>query len=214
MKNWEVKFAVQMAKSQDQNSAHDVLHLERVVNTAKQLCVEQGADHNVVVPAAWLHDFVIVPKNDPLRSQASRMAAKAALEYLHAVGYPAQFCPAIAHAIESHSFSAKIAPETLEAKIVQDADRLDALGAIGIARCFVTGGILNRSIYRKEDPLCEARDPEDYLYTVDHFYQKLLLIPDSLQTASGRAEGQRRIVVMKEFLQQLAREIAPPKAQQ
>lgn len=97
---------------------------------------------------------------------------------------------------------------------MQDADRLDALGAIGIARCFVTGGILNRSIYRKEDPFCEARDPDDHLYTVGHFYKKLLLIPDSLQTASGRAEDLRRIVVMEEFLQQLAREITSPKAQQ
>lgn len=207
MKNWETKFAEEIAQSASQDPAHDVLHVQRVVNTAKQLCAKQGADFNIVVPAAWLHDFIVVPKNDPLRSKASGMAAKAAVDYLQSIGYPEQFYAEIAHAIESHSFSANIPPRSMEAKIVQDADRLDALGAIGIARCFITGGILNRTIYCSEDPFCEVRDPEEHLYTVDHFYKKLLLIPDTLQTSSGRAEGERRIAAMRNFLQQLASEI-------
>lgn len=209
MKDWEAKFAVKMADLAEQDVAHDMLHFQRVVNTAKQLCEEQDANVNVVVPAAWLHDFVIVPKSDPLRSHASRLSAKAAIEYLQSVNYPEHFYEDIGHAIESHSFSANIPPQTIEAKIVQDADRLDALGAIGIARCFITGGILNRPIYCVHDPFCKERDPDDYLYTVDHFYQKLLQVAASLHTVSGRTEGERRIAVMREFLRQLDREITP-----
>lgn len=196
-----------MSALADQDAAHDFLHFQRVVRTAKKLCAEQNANINVVVPAAWLHDFISVRKDDPLRSQASRLAAKAAIEYLQSIAYPEQYYDEIAHAIESHSYSADIAPQTIEAKIVQDADRLDALGAIGIARCFIVGGLLDRPIYRAHDPFCELRDPEDKSYTVDHFYQKLFKIVDTLQTESGRAEGQRRKAVMEEFLRQLGREI-------
>lgn len=209
MKEWETIFAIKMAELAGQDAAHDISHFQRVVNTAKQLSKENDANPHVVVPAAWLHDFVIIPKSDPLRSHTSRLAAKAAVEYLQSVNYPEQFLEAIAHAIESHSFSANIPPQTLEAKVVQDADRLDALGAIGIARCFVTGGILNRPIYRVDDPFCEHRDPEDHLYTLDHFYQKLFHIAASLQTSAGRLEGERRMGVMRNFLQQLDREITP-----
>lgn len=208
MKHWEAIFSAKMAELAGSDAAHDLLHFQRVVNMAKQLGEEQGANANVVVPAAWLHDFVLVPKDDPLRSQASRMAAFAAVEFLESVGYPPEFYDGIAHAIESHSFSANIPPQTIEAKVVQDADRLDALGAIGIARCFIVGGILNRAIYRPVDPFCNDREPEDHLYTVDHFYKKLFLIVDTLQTPSGRAEGERRKTVMSEFLQQLDNEIS------
>ena len=202
-----MEFATKMADMPGQDAAHDFLHFQRVVKTAKQLCAEQGANADVVIPAAWLHDFVNLPKDDPLRSQASRLAAKAAIEYLQSIDYPEQFYSDIAHAIESHSYSANIQPMTIEAKIVQDADRLDSLGAIGIARWFAVGGMLNRQIYNADDPCCEERSPTDDLYNVDHFYTKLASISDTMQTASGRAEGKRRIAVMHDFLQNLAIEI-------
>ena len=206
VKSWELMFKDKISQLATIDAAHDFLHIQRVVNTARQLCAEQNADANVVIPAAWLHDFIVVPKDDPLRAQASQLAAKAASEYLRSINYPEQFHDAISHAIESHSYSANIAPQTLEAKIVQDADRLDAVGAIGIARCFTVGGMLNRQIYRETDPLCESREPNDQLYTVDHFYKKLFRIVDTLNTESGRAEGVRRKAVMVNFLEQLGRE--------
>lgn len=208
MREWEKTFSIKMSELAGQDAAHDFLHFQRVVNTAKKLCVGQKANLNIVIPAAWLHDFVIVSKDDPLRSQASRLAATAAIEYLESIGYPATYFSGISHAIESHSFSANIPPETIEAKIVQDADRLDALGAIGIARCFITGGILNRPIYCADDPFCETRPPEDQQYTVDHFFQKLFLIADTLQTAAGRAEGERRKELMKEFMHHMKNEVS------
>ena len=192
--------------------AHDLLHLERVVATAKRIAAVEGADLRVVVPAAWLHDYVVVPKDDPRRTQASRLAAVEAVAYLKGIGYcaaraDASYLDAIAHAIEAHSFSANIAPQTLEAKVVQDADRLDGIGAIGIARCFACAGTMNRPFYSATDPFCTTREPDDALFTIDHFYRKLFKTAASMQTAAGRAEAEKRVEVMRRYLRELGEEI-------
>ncbi len=197
--------------------AHDLLHLERVVATAKRIAAAEGADLRVVLPAAWLHDYVVVPKDDPRRKQASRLAAVEACAYLKEIGYcSAQDCAArlgtslyeaIGHAIEAHSFSANIAPRTLEAKVVQDADRLDGIGAIGIARCFACAGTMNRPFYSTTDPFCTTREPDDALFTIDHFYRKLFKTAASMQTAAGRAEAEKRVEVMRRYLRELGEEI-------
>ena len=194
-----------IASSED--PAHDFLHFKRVVETAKRLCAEEGARMEVVLPAAWLHDFVIIPKNDPRRKQASRMSAEAAVKYLKEIGYPEEFHLDIAHAIEAHSFSANIQTRSKEAEIVQDADRLDGLGAIGVARCFATAGLMKRSFYSEEDPFCTERKADDSRFTVDHFYAKLFKTAETLKTSAGRAEGLRRVEVMKRFLGDLREEI-------
>lgn len=187
--------------------AHDFLHFKRVVATAKALCEAERANPHVVVPAAWLHDFVIVPKNDPRRKQASQLSADAAIEYLRTIGYPEKYYQDIAHAIAAHSFSANIETKTLEAGIVQDADRLDGLGAIGIARCFATAGLMKRSFYSDQDPFCQERKPDDLQFTIDHFFVKLFKTADTLKTAKGREEGQRRVAVMRQYLKDLAIEV-------
>ncbi|MBU6376842.1 MAG: HD domain-containing protein, partial [Bdellovibrionales bacterium] len=147
-KHWETLFEKKILASNSGNDpAHDLAHFKRVVATAKQLCEEERACWEVVVPAAWLHDLVNVPKNDPRRSQASRLSAEASLEFLRQEGYPEEYFSAISHAIEAHSFSAQVECRTIEAAIVQDADRLDGLGAIGIARCFAVAGLLKRALY-------------------------------------------------------------------
>ena len=126
---WEKVLESKIASTDLGNDpAHDLAHFRRVTATAKNLCFEENAQIEVVLPAAWLHDLINVPKNDPKRSQASRLSARAATEFLEHQKYPSQYLPAIAHAIEAHSFSAGIEPKTIEAKIVQDADRLDGLG--------------------------------------------------------------------------------------
>ncbi len=206
---------VERLAAEGSDNSHDLLHLERVVATAKRIGPEEGADMAVVLPAAWLHDYVVVPKNDPRRTQASRLAAVAAREYLASIGYPAQhptpeseaIAHAIGHAIEAHSFSAGIAAQTLEAKVVQDADRLDGIGAIGIARCFATGGVMNRAFYSPHDPFCASREPDDGLFTIDHFYSKLFKTAATMQTAAGKREAERRVEVMRAWLEELGREI-------
>jgi uncharacterized protein len=208
MQLWEQLFENkinQVASSED--PAHDLLHFKRVVSMAKRLCLEENGNLHIVVPAAWLHDLVIVPKNSPLRSQASKLSAEQAVEFLQSIGYPSDYYNSIAHAIEGHSFSANIEVTTLESKIVQDADRLDGIGAIGVARCFATAGLLKRPFYNEIDPLCSEREPDDRIYTVDHFYKKLFKTAESLKTPAGRREGLRRVEVMKRYLGDLHEEI-------
>lgn len=208
MQNWEELFSAKISTiATADDPAHDLLHFKRVVAMAKKLCAAEGANPAVVIPAAWLHDFVIVPKDSPLRSRASRMSAEKAIEYLRSIGYPEEHFPAIAHAIEGHSFSANIDIRTPEAAIVQDADRLDGLGAIGIARCFATAGLLKRAFYSDHDPLCETRPPNDAEFTIDHFFKKLFKTADTLKTRAGQEEGRRRSLLMRKYLDDLGIEI-------
>jgi uncharacterized protein len=187
--------------------AHDLEHVRRVVRNAVQLAALEHADLAVVLPAAWLHDCVSVRKDSPQRAQASRLAAAAARTLLLEIGYPADSIPAIEHAISAHSFSAQIAPATAEARVVQDADRLDSLGAVGLARCLMLSGAHNRALYHPKEPFPLDRTPDDLSYTVDHFYTKLLGLVDTMQTDAGRAEAQRRTRFLHTFLEQLGREI-------
>ena len=206
--NWEEKFEEKISTiASADDPAHDLLHFKRVVNLAKQFCSQEGGQAEIVIPAAWLHDLIIVPKNSPLRSQASRLSAEKAIEFLTSIDYPTKYFDDIAHAIEGHSFSANIAVRTIEAQIVQDADRLDGLGAIGIARCFATAGLLKRPFYNPDDPFCEVRPPDDSQYTIDHFFKKLFRTAETLKTKSGREEGLRRVDAMKTYLSILRSEI-------
>ncbi len=208
MKQWEEVFKQRLQQEPlGDDPAHDFLHFLRVVKTAKMLCRKEKGNLNIVLPAAWFHDLVNVPKNSPLRSKASQMSAEKALEFLESVNYPRKYFDEIKHAIEAHSFSANIQPTTLEAKIVQDADRLDGLGAIGIARGFATAGILKRPFYEIKDPFCKKRQPDDMKFTIDHFYQKLFQTAYTLKTKSGKAEGRKRTQLMKIYLKQLGLEI-------
>lgn len=189
------------------DSAHDLAHTERVVSNALLLAKQEACDVEIVEAAAWLHDCVIIPKNDPDRNSASRLAAQKAAAYLRSSGFKEEKIGGVAHAIEAHSFSAGIPPKTVEAKIVQDADRLDALGAIGIARCFMVGGQLNRPIYQPKDPFCLRREPDDGKWTVDHFYTKLFKLPEMMNLESAKEEAERRVNFMKLFLERMDQEM-------
>jgi uncharacterized protein len=196
--------------------AHDISHVRRVVATATRLAQEEQADALIVIPASWLHDLVDIPKDDPRRGLASTLSAAAGVEFLRAEGYPPDRLAAVRHAIEAHSFSARIEPRTIEAEVVQDADRLEALGAIGIARCFATGGTMGRRFYDEADPfgadwtdptIPPRRNPDDGATTLDHFWAKLFHVAATLRTAAGRQEGLRRTRTMKSFLSEFRREI-------
>lgn len=114
---------------------------------------------------------------------------------------------ALAHAIEAHSFSAGIEPRTLEARILQDADRLDAIGAIGIARCFYTGGRMGSLLYDADDPRAERRGLDDRRYAIDHFPAKLFKVADGFRTPAGQAMARARAATMRGFVETFMREI-------
>lgn len=187
--------------------AHDITHVQRVVQNTLMLTKAENGNAAISVPAAWLHDCVSVAKDSPLRKQASKLAADEAVRFLESVNYPPALLAQIYHAIVAHSFSANISTETLEARIVQDADRLEAVGAIGIARCFLTGGSMGTPLYEPSDPFAENRDLDDRRYTLDHFYCKLLGLADTMKTQAGKAEAIKRTGYMKEFLLQIGLEI-------
>jgi uncharacterized protein len=193
------------------DQAHDLNHLERVWATAKTLLSSHPqADPLVVMAACYLHDLVNLPKNHPERPQASRLSAQHAQAELSKLGFPQDTLRGVVHAIEAHSFSAAIRPETIEAKIVQDADRLDALGAVGLARMFHIGGQLGRSLAHPTDPLAQGRPLDDMRYTLDHIENKLLHLPASMQTAEGRLLAQSRVQLLIRFRDQFVQEWLEP----
>ncbi|AUN97058.1 HD domain-containing protein [Bacteriovorax stolpii] len=208
MKEFEEKFAEKINSALgSKDPAHDLAHVHRVVTTVKRLAKEENADENIVIPAAWLHDLVNLPKDHPDRKRASVLAADEAIVFLKSVEYPEKYFQGIHHAICAHSFSASIRPETIEAQIVQDADRLDALGAIGLGRLFSVITQLQRPFYDLADPFAENRPLNDKLYGIDHIHIKLKSIATTMNTASAKAEGLRRMKYIDEFLNQLKSEI-------
>jgi len=197
-----------MAGVEAADAAHDISHVKRVASNVALLTQQENANPWVTLPAAWLHDCVAVAKDSPQRALGSRLAAQAAVDFLRDKPYPENLLPEVFHAIEAHSFSAAIPARTLEARVVQDGDRLDSLGAIGIARCLLVGGRLNRPLCSASDPFCDEREPDDARYTIDHFYAKLLKLPAMMQTTAGRAEADRRADLMREYLRALRGELA------
>jgi uncharacterized protein len=206
--DWETPIQTFLHSQMVADAAHDLAHVRRVVANARRLAEACAADLTIVLPAAWLHDCVTVPKDSPQRKMASRLAAETAVSFLRTIHYPEQYLEAIGHAIAAHSFSAGIPPETLEAQVVQDADRLDALGAIGLARAYSLGGAMGRPLYHPDDPFCTARPADDAIATLDHFYTKLLSLAGTMQTAVGRQEAAQRTAFLHQFLAQLRQEIS------
>lgn len=199
---WRARFAALAAEcaAGDPDGAHDASHLDRVWRNAQSLLAgHRDADVLVVLAACYLHDLVNLPKNDPERAMASRRAAALALKRLPALGFPLDKLDAACHAIEAHSFSAAIAPRTLEAKIVQDADRLDGLGAVGLARMFYTAGRMGCGLAHGSDPLAEDRPLDDQRYSLDHIPVKLARLPGMMQTAAGRRLGEERLAMLMAF---------------
>ena len=183
------------------DGAHDLSHLLRVWrNAASIVATEPTADAELVAASVILHDCVAVEKSSPLRSQASRLAAERARTLVADLGWTDARIGALAHAIEAHSFSAAIEPLTLEACILQDADRLDAIGAIGIARCFYTGGRMESLLYDPDDPAAEARPLDDRRYAIDHFEAKLFRVADGFRTKAGQAMARDRTATMRGFV--------------
>lgn len=189
------------------DGSHDVAHLLRVFRNAMRIHASEGGDGETLASAVLLHDCVAVEKNSPLRDQASRLAAEKASGVLAQLSWDEGKVSAVAHAITAHSFSANINPETLEAKILQDADRLDAIGMVGAARCFYIAGRMGSGLYDPGDPLAERRPLDDKAFAIDHFETKLFKLADGFQTSAGRALAGERHARLKHVLAMFLDEI-------
>ena len=201
------QLAAQAVADQGPDGAHDLNHFERVWRNAQALLAQyRQADPLVVLAACYLHDLVNVPKDDPRRSSASRLSAELARERLAALGFPADKLAGVAHAIEAHSFSAGVPATTLEARIVQDADRLDGLGAVGLARMFYIAGRMGSALAHGSDPLALDRPLDDKAYSLDHIDAKLARLPGMMQTDAGRRLAEARLATLTAFRSAFAAE--------
>lgn len=180
--HWQSKFATYLSENLNtEDASHDLSHFHRVWKTAQYINQQEGttADEWVLLTAAYFHDFISYPKNHPQRSESSKLCAERVGEILAKdfPDFPPDKIPAIQHAIHAHSFSAQVTPQTQEAKILQDADRMEALGAIGLARTFYVAGLMKSRLFHPEDPLAQQRPLDDARYALDHFEAKLLQLP-------------------------------------
>ena len=191
----------------DNDPAHDFEHVMRVYNNAQKITKKEKANRKLVLSAALLHDIVSYPKSSKRSKLSSVDSAKKSKLILKKYDFTTEEITIISDAITDHSFSQNKIPRTLEGKILQDADRLDALGAIGIARVFATSGSLDRPFYNIDDPFCNKRNPNDNLWAVGHFFNKLLKLESMMNTKSGKIEAKKRTKVLKVFLKQLKNEI-------
>ena len=196
----------------DHDTAHDALHLSRVMANARLLADAERAasasvDSFVVEAACWLHDVVQLPKGMGPAGESARQSATIARTFLADRGVEPARIDAIAHAVEAHSYSGGMRPATIEAAILQDADRLDALGAVGIARLWVTGVSLGGALHHDHDPAGTARELDDRAFSLDHIERKLLRLPATMNTASGRSEAQRRAEYVRQYRDEFLREL-------
>jgi len=187
--------------------AHDFEHIMRVYKIAEKIGKKEKANMTLVRAAVLLHDIVSYSKSDKRSKSASMASSLQAAKILKRYDYDASEIGMITEAIREHSFSKGMIPRTLEGKVLQDADRLDALGAIGIARAFSVGGAEKRPFYNKDEPFCRKRIPNDQKWTLDHFYKKLLLLEKKMNTKTAKKEAQHRTKIMKRFLNALKKEI-------
>lgn len=188
--------------------SHDFLHIRRVMKTCERLAREENASVEIVLAAAILHDVVNVPKNHPDRTRASEMAAAKARELLSATGFSEKEIVRITAAVKEHSYSAAHKPSSIESAILQDADKLDALGAIGIMRTVTCGSKIGSNYYNDDEPLAKTRELNDKSHTLDHFYVKLFKLPELMNTPSARLEADKRVQFMHNFIAQFESEIS------
>ncbi|HXV38957.1 MAG TPA: HD domain-containing protein [Nitrosopumilaceae archaeon] len=206
MKSIKLKNEVQKRLAKN-DPAHDFEHILRVYKNAEKIGKKEKTNMRLVRASVLLHDIVSYQKSDKRSKNASTQSAQQAAKILKKYGYRRHEIGIITQAIREHSFSKGMVPSTLEGKILQDADRLDALGAIGIARTFAVGGAEKRSFYNKNDPFCHKRSPNDQKWTLDHFYKKLLLLEKKMNTKTAKKEARHRTNMMKKFLNNLKKEI-------
>ena len=193
--------------SEQRDGAHDLAHCRRVAGHALTLAQAEGADAEACVAAALLHDLVYLPKNHPDSSRTARLGGELALVWCGEIPALASRAPLIAEAVGTHSYSGGARPESLEGAVLQDADRLEALGAIGLARVFATGGSMGAGLWDPADPWARARELDDKAWSLDHFAKKLLKLAPLMNTGTGRRMAVARQKVLQDFLVVLEEEL-------
>lgn len=200
--------ALAKQKITNDDPSHDFEHALRVLANAEGVAREEKADLDIIVPAALFHDIVNYPKNDSRSKYAADVSAEVTKQLLKLIKkYPPNKIDSVAIAIRSCSFSKGIKPDLLEAKILQDADGLEATGAISIMRTFSSTGSMKRLFYHPDDPFCKHRRPDDLAFAIDLFYTRLLKVEERMHTKTAKRIAKRRTYFLQEFLNELKLEL-------
>lgn len=187
--------------------SHDWSHIIRVISLCDKLSSNLDVNARILVPAAVLHDVVNVPKDSIHRSNASTLAANKAKLILKDFDFNKNELESIGQIIIEHSYSANHKASSIESEILQDADKLDSLGAIGLMRWSTVGTRMGAAYYHPEQPFSSTRKIDDKKYSVDHFEAKLFNIYEKLNTEAAKVEGKIRQSFMQSFINQLKSEI-------
>jgi uncharacterized protein len=192
----------------DDCSGHDYYHTMRVHHLSVQIAKRENADMLIVQLAALLHDV-----DDAKLSPETYATKKNAVDFMKSNGVDNEIIETVCKIIEEVSFvgTDSAVPSTIEGKCVQDADRLDAMGAIGIARTFAYGGSRGRKIYDPEIQPLVTMSKDEYQKnqnstSVNHFYEKLLLLKDMMNTETAKKMAEHRQVVMENYLEEFMAE--------
>lgn len=176
-------------------TGHDYYHIERVVINARKILQTEHADSFIVELAAWLHDLGDQKLNNGIDKSEELISA-----FLKSLAVEQSIIDRIIEIVSQVSFSKGNRPSSIEAEIVQDADRLDAIGAIGIARCFAYGGSKNRILYSPDE---EEKENS----SIQHFYDKLFKLKDMMNTESAKLIAAKRHAFMEEYIAQFYKEV-------
>lgn len=193
---------------QGAEGGHDWFHIQRVFRNTLLIAKDEEVDILVVSLGALLHDIADPKFHDGDESIGPEMAR----EFMRSIGVPGDKAKHVVRIIENISFKNSLDKsgqqrfDSKELQVVRDADRLDAIGAIGIARTFNYGGFKNRELYNPDVPPNLKQSKEEYKKstspTINHFYEKLLLLKDRMHTDTGRKLAEKRHQYMLDFLEQ------------
>jgi len=180
----------------EEGTGHDYYHIERVVINAKKILMKENADSFIVELAAWVHDIGDYKLHDGVDKSEDLIKS-----YLKSINLPDQIIDKVNEVVSQVSFSKGNKPTSIEAEIVQDADRLDAIGAVGIARCFAYGGSVGNILYNPDDNSKNSS-------SVQHFYDKLFKLKDLMNTKTAKEIADERHIYMENFIQQFYKEVS------
>jgi len=200
--------ALHIIDERGNDPSHDGNHALQVLKNVEMLAASEGGDLDVLIPAALLHDVVIYAKNDPKSDQAPAESAALTKEILTSLPeYPQEKIPLVMQVIERCSFNKTEEPATIEGKILRDADKLEATGAVSIMRTFSSGGQMGRPLYNRSDPFANNRAADAKEQSLDLFYERLLIAKDRMYTDTAKAVAEQRTEILHQFLEQLKQEI-------
>ena len=188
--------------------SHDISHALRVLTISEKIATAENADFDIIVPSALFHDVISYPKNHHKRLHSSKESAEFAKRILKNIeSFPKNKIGQVYESINLCSFTKGLKPDFLEGKILQDADSLEATGAVSIMRTFSSAGMMNKTFYDVSDPFCKKRKPDDSKYALDLFFTRLLVVQSRLYTKTAKNIAKKRANFLKAFLKELKVEL-------